>query len=165
MVARSAGASVVVMTDIDDHRLERAKSLGADHVIKVQTRDPEELANQVEDILGTKPDSTFECCGTDFSMAAGIYATHPGGSVIIVGRGSALPQLPINLAAMREIDIKGIMRYANCYPTALSLVATGAVDVKPLITHHFSLDETVKAFQTAVTPESQAVKVMIHCDQ
>ena len=52
-----------------------AKSLGADHVIKVTTRDPEELANQVEGILGTKPDASFECSGTDFSMAAGIYVS------------------------------------------------------------------------------------------
>ena len=63
------------VSDIDDYRLSVAKSLGADHVIKVTTRDPEELANQVEGILGTKPDASFECSGTDFSMAAGIYVS------------------------------------------------------------------------------------------
>ena len=54
---------------------------------------------------------------------------------------------------------------SSSYPTALSLVESGAIDIAPLITHHFSLSETVRAFQTAVTPESKAVKVMIHCDQ
>ncbi|KAK7105824.1 sorbitol dehydrogenase-like [Littorina saxatilis] len=165
MVARSAGAASILITDIDDHRLNVAKSLGADHVIKVTTSDPEELANQIEETLGTKPDASFECSGTDFSMATSVYATHPGGSVMMIGRGSAKPEVPLNLAAMREIDIKGINRYANCYPTALSLVESGQVDVTTLITHHFPITETVRAFQTAVTPESRAVKVMIHCDQ
>ncbi|XP_076457687.1 sorbitol dehydrogenase-like isoform X2 [Babylonia areolata] len=165
MVAKSTGASSVVITDIDDHRLSMAKSLGADHVIKVKTRDPEELANQVQDVLGCKPDATLECSGTDFSMAAGIHATESGGSVVLVGRGSPTPQLPITLAATREVDIKGIFRYANCYPTALSILQSRAFDVTPLITHHFSLHETLRAFETAVTPETRAVKVMIHCDQ
>ena len=63
------------LSDIDDHRLGVAKSLGADHVIKVSTRDPEELANQVEALLGEKPDASFECSGTDFSMSAGIHVS------------------------------------------------------------------------------------------
>ena len=67
-----------IVTDIDDHRLSVAKSLGADHVIKVTTRDPEELANQVATVLGEKPDATLECSGTDFSTAAGIYVSGGG---------------------------------------------------------------------------------------
>ena len=49
------------------------------------------------------------------------------------------------------------------YPTALQLVASGRVNVKPLITHRFSLEETVKAFETARTGAGGAIKVMISC--
>jgi L-iditol 2-dehydrogenase len=45
----------------------------------------------------------------------------------------------------------------------LQLVASGRVNVKPLITHRFSLEETVKAFETARTGAGGAIKVMISC--
>lgn len=49
------------------------------------------------------------------------------------------------------------------YPIALAMVASGAVDVKPLITHHFPLENTLDAFETARTGAGGAVKVMIDC--
>ncbi len=62
-------------------------------------------------------------------------------------------------AAVREIDIRGVFRYANCYPAALSLIASGRIDVKPLITHRYTLNESVEAFEMAES--GQAIKVMV----
>lgn len=45
----------------------------------------------------------------------------------------------------------------------MELVASGKVNVKPLITHNFKIEETEKAFKTAMTPECKSIKVMIHC--
>lgn len=58
-----------------------------------------------------------------------------------------------------------VFRYANCYPKAIAMVASGMVDVKPLITHRFKLEETVKAFETAKTGAGGAIKVMINCNK
>jgi L-iditol 2-dehydrogenase len=44
------------------------------------------------------------------------------------------------------------------------MIASGAVNVKPLVTHHFDLEETLNAFQTANDPKSGAIKVMIKCN-
>ena len=73
--------------------------------------------------------------------------------------------MPIVNASVREVDIRGIFRYANCYPKAISMVASGMVDVKPLITHRFKLEETLKAFETAKTGAGGAIKVMIKCGE
>lgn len=165
MAARQMGATSILITDIDNNRLSMAKSLGADYTIKVTTSDPKELANQIEDVMGCQPDATIECSGTDFSMRTGIYATYPGGSVILVGRGSADAEVPLTVAATKEVDLKGVFRYANCYPAAIEFIKNGFVNVKPLISHHFALKDTVQAFETARSRDSKAVKVMIHCDQ
>jgi L-iditol 2-dehydrogenase len=70
-----------------------------------------------------------------------------------------LASLPIVNAAVREIDIRGVFRYANCYPAALSLIASGRIDVKPLITHRYTINESVQAFEMAES--GQAIKVMV----
>ena len=51
------------------------------------------------------------------------------------------------------------------YSAALSLVSSGTLNLKKLITHHFTFNETEQAFKTAYSKESKAIKVMIHCDK
>lgn len=59
--------------------------------------------------------------------------------------------------------LKGIQFVFFSYADALDLVASGKINnLKELITHNFTIEETVKAFETAMTPSCGAVKVMIH---
>ncbi|XP_023346718.1 sorbitol dehydrogenase [Eurytemora carolleeae] len=158
------GASKIIITDVMENRLEAAKAMGATHVYKVGgEKSPEEMSDDVESILGVKPGVTIECSGVEASVRFGIFCTKSGGCIVLVGLGKPEIMLPIVNAAVREVDIRGIFRYANCYPTAIEMVASGRVDVKPLITHRFTLEETVKAFETAKTGAGGAIKVMIKC--
>jgi len=77
--------------------------------------------------------------------------------------GPAIVKIPVLNAACREVDIRGIFRYANCYPKAIAMVAGGKVNVKPLITHRFKLEETMKAFEAAKSGKDGAIKIMIKC--
>ncbi|XP_077977367.1 sorbitol dehydrogenase-like [Glandiceps talaboti] len=161
MTAKSLGAATVAITDIDQNRLAVAMEMGADHTILIDTKDNRQSAEKIVDIMGCSPDVTIECSGSNDSVSIGIYATSPGGSVILIGRGTLEVQVPLVEAATKEVDIKGVFRYANCYPKAISMLSTGSLDVKPLITHRFTLDQSLDAFKTAIDRTSNAIKVMI----
>ncbi|XP_046848589.1 sorbitol dehydrogenase-like [Xenia sp. Carnegie-2017] len=162
LVAKSCGASQVAITDLDEKRLKVAKDLGADHVITVERgKTAKEVASKVKKLLGKAPNKVIECTGAESSIITGIYAAESGGVVVIVGMGKPEVKMPVIDFLAREVDIRGIFRYANCYPTALSLVASGAVNVKPLVTNRFKLEDSVKAFEAA--ERGEGIKVIIKC--
>jgi L-iditol 2-dehydrogenase len=160
LAAKAMGADSIIMIDISQSRLDFAKKLGANHVLLADS-DSQKTAEQVIATLGSMPNISIECSGAESSIQTTFYATVSGGVVVLVGLGRPLASLPIVNAAVREIDIRGVFRYANCYPAALSLIATGRIDVKPMITHRYNINESVQAFEMAES--GQAIKVMIQC--
>lgn len=164
LAAKAMGAAKVCITDLTENRLQLAKQLGADHTLLVNTGEPEELAKKVQEVMGGNVDITIDCCGAEPSIRMGIFTTKSGGVMVIIGHGPAEVKIPIINAATREVDIRGIFRYVNCYPAALEMIASGKINLKPLITHRFKLEESHKAFETARTGAGGAVKVMISCE-
>jgi len=164
MVAKAAGASRVCVTDISSDRLKVAASMGATSTVLVDgSKDEQQMCELIkENFDGEMPDCTIECSGAESSIRLAILATESGGCVVLVGLGPAEIKLPVVNAAVREVDIRGIFRYANCYPAALDLVAGGSVNVKGLITHTVKLWNSEEAFQIAKA--GKAIKVMIRCD-
>lgn len=67
--------------------------------------------------------------------------------------------------SFREIDIRFQFRYRETYPKGTLLVEEGLIDLKPLVTHRFTLEQGRKAFETASTPSAKAVKVLVVDDE
>ncbi|XP_055303237.1 sorbitol dehydrogenase-like [Sitodiplosis mosellana] len=161
--ALSMGAGEIIITDILDDRLKLAKELGATHTLVV-SKDAKEsdLVKQVHDTLGTAPDVSIDCTGFEATNRLALLATKSGGCVVIVGCGPPDVKIPLISGLTREIDIRGVFRYCNDYPAALALVASGKINVKKLITHHFDITQTSEAFDTARYGRGGAIKVIIH---
>ncbi len=99
-------------------------------------------------------DVAFECTGKEVCMHTSLYATKPGGKVIMVGMGTPVQTLPLSVAHLREIDILGIFRYANTYPTGIQLLCAkgraGLPSLDDMVTHRFKgLHNASKAFDLA----------------
>lgn len=60
-----------------------------------------------------------------------------------------------------EIDLRFQYRYHDTYPKAIDLVTERLIDLKPLVTHRFKLDQGLEAFAAASNPAARAVKVQI----
>lgn len=147
-VARSFGASSVMVTDLSDYRLDAARALGF-----TAQRGDAPLNGQQFDVL-------FECSGAAPAFRAGMRALDRAGRAVVIGMGS--DELPLEVAALqgRELTVSGIFRYRNCYPTALELIGSGAVDVAAVLTHRFPLEETEAAL-TLVRREPDSLKAVV----
>ena len=76
--------------------------------------------------------------------------------------GQAEVQIPITTLLVKELNFKGSFRYGpGDYPLAIALVAQGKIDLKPLITHRYSFDQAVEAFQTTRLGKSSDGKGVI----
>jgi len=164
LVAKAMGASKVVIADLVESRLNVAKKLGADNTYLVQkNRSEKDTVADIHAIFEGEPNRTIDASGAQASIRLAILATQSGGIVVLVGLGAPEVQIPLVNALTREVDIRGVFRYVNDYDDALKLVASGKVNVKPLITHNYKLEETKQAFETSRTGAGGAIKVMIHC--
>ena len=80
----------------------------------------------------------------------------------MIGVGNkSFQEYPFMHASFREIDIRFQFRYMETYPKAITLVSEGLINLKPLVTHRFGLDQAKEAFEAASTPSARAVKVQL----
>lgn len=162
LVARAFGASKILVTDINAKRTEAARKLGADFSYVLQSgSDAEQNANEIVKLLGDAPHVTLECTGAGPAISLGIYAARINGTVCLVGMGSGPVNVPLTYAVTKELIVMTSLRYANSYQLALSLIADGKVDPRPMITHRFDLEHALEAFETV--KRGDGVKVMIKC--
>ncbi|XP_053372630.1 sorbitol dehydrogenase-like [Mercenaria mercenaria] len=163
MSAKVFGASSVCMTEVNETRIKLAKQLGADYVLNVTSKEPRDVAKSVEECFGEKPNMAIECSGAQSAMCAAIYATRSGGCMTQVGLGDAKVTVPLTDASFREVDITGVRSNLYCTPLAADLVASGRIDVKPLVTHRYELENVAEAFKRAHLRKGG--KVMVRCSK
>ena len=158
--AKARGAAPVIAVDISPFRLEWARRMGADLALDARADDVAAIVAGQTDGYG--PDVVIETAGTPRTTQQTIELASRGGRAVWVG----LPEeatFPIDmvLAVRKELDIRGVFRYVNVFPKAIELVASGAINVRPLVTHTYALDETQEAVAFADSHKDEALKVMI----
>ncbi|KAK3312412.1 chaperonin 10-like protein [Apodospora peruviana] len=133
-------------------QLDSAKMLAADMLSLTNAHKPLLVEDEDDGV-----DITFECTGKEICMHTALYATRPGGKVIMVGMGTPVQTLPMSVAHLREIDILGIFRYANTYATGIRVLCAQSVgagftlpNLDEMVTHRFKGLENAKgAFELA----------------
>ena len=157
--ARAFGAARVAVIDKFPYRVDLAKRLGADVAVLYESS---ESFRALSKELGAPPDVVFETAGSVATAQAAVHLAERGGKVVVIGLvPDDMVPLPVTTASTREVDIIGIFRYANVFPTAIEMVASRRVDVRSLISGSFSLDETQRALEAAEERKSTAIKFLV----
>jgi L-iditol 2-dehydrogenase len=146
------GAGDVVVADVSEHRLRLAGALGATRVVNV-------TGGSLAD-ADVEPDVLLECSGHPQATADAIRTVAPAGRAVLVGMGADVLPLPLPYLQNREIELVGTFRYANTWPTAIALAASGRVVLDPLVTGHYTLPD-VGAALTAGATDPSTVKVLV----
>jgi L-iditol 2-dehydrogenase len=179
-VCKGTGALDITIVDVDQTRLDFATSQAprgtqvADRSFLIPFSQEGEskadfasrLSREMFDSLKThrRFDIAFECTGVETCTNIAIHCAAPGGKVVLVGMGSSLQNLNIGAAAVREVDLLSLWRYANTFPTAIDLVQRGRIDLKSLVTHQVGLTRAEEALDIALKKPEGLIKVVITSD-
>ncbi len=156
LVAKQAGATEIVVTDVAETPLGMAIKLGADKALNVATN-PDALQPWAAD-KGSF-DVMFECSGHRSALSGALAALRPGAVVVQVGIGSEMV-LPMNVLVAKEIEVRGSFRFEPEFATAVEMMGKGLIDVTPLITATLPFDDALSAFELA-SDKTQSMKVQL----
>ncbi|MGH3189048.1 MAG: zinc-dependent alcohol dehydrogenase family protein [Streptosporangiaceae bacterium] len=156
--------SHIVAIDVSDARLEAAKRFGADVTINNSREDPlrviRDLTGDLAGRLGA--DVSIEAVGVPATFELAVKLVRPGGRIANVGVHGAPVTLDLEDQWIRDITITTGLVDTYSTPTLLSLVASGQINVKPFITHHFGLDEFDEAYDVfSHAADNGALKVVL----
>src|SRR5919201_1321123 len=157
------GAGGVGLVGTRAERLGGLRELGADALVAARGQD---AVAQTRAALGQGADLVLEFAGTPDAAREAIEMVRRGGRVVLVGAtgpGRELSGVDLSTIVRGHLDIYGsLANPRGISRRGLELIATGAVDVAPLITHCFALDDFADAWTTFVERRDGAIRVMLH---
>ncbi|WP_153558319.1 galactitol-1-phosphate 5-dehydrogenase [Roseimaritima sediminicola] len=156
---RLAGCARVIAVDLDAGRLEKARELGADVVLKADEVDVAAEVKKHTD--GRGADVALEVVGASATIQTAIDSVRKGGTVTLVGNLAPNVEMPLQAIVTRELSVLGTCASSGEYPACIELLASGAIRVDDMITATASLDEGPSWFRRLYGGEPGAMKVIL----
>ncbi len=159
--ARAAGAARICVTDLVDEPLAIARAMGATETINI-TNEPERLAALTAG-RGTFAVS-FEASGHPTGLLNAMQVAAPAATIVQVGmlpRG--LTAAPLNALVAKELRLVGTFRFDREYARAVTMLASGRIDVTPMLTAEFAFADVQEAFAVAAD-RRRSMKVSLRPD-
>lgn len=157
--AKAQGASKIVVFDLSEERLEKAKAIGATHIINSGKVDPLEAAKEIEP---EGYDVAFEVAGVEITLNQAIKITKSRGTVVIV---SIFPKTvsfdPMDLTTT-GVKITSTLAYEReVFQKTIDLMASGDIDVKEIITSRIELEDIIEKGFKALTSDKSQAKILV----
>lgn len=158
-VLRLSGAGKVIAVDVEDNKLEIAKSLGADFTLNPKRDDvPKRI---IEITGGYGADCAVDAVGATAPIKTCLASVRKGGTVSLIGNITPQVELPLQIAVTREITLYGSCASNGEYPQCIDLLARGAIKVDPIISAKAPLAEGPQWFDRLYGKEAGLMKVII----
>jgi L-iditol 2-dehydrogenase len=160
--ARASGARCILISDVSEYRLEKARRVGFPVVVDPRREDLSEAWNA----FGPDgADVILECAGSQEAMADAIRLARKGSTVVVVGVFGTPPAVDLGLVQDRELVLAGSLMYRkNDFEAAIAMAASGGIDFDDLITRRFPFDNYPAAYKTIDEADGHFMKVIIELD-
>ncbi len=156
---RIAGFGKVIAIDLEEEKLALARKLGATHSINGRA---ENLIQQVLEWTGGRgADAAVEVVGANAPVQTCFQVVRRGGSVTLVGNLTPKVELPLQTVVTKELSVFGSCASNGEIPQCIELLASGAIQVEPLITATSSLEDAGRWFDRLYAGERGAMKVIV----
>ena len=154
-----AGCAKVIAVDLDNGKLRLAEELGAD--VGLNPKEVDVQARILEMTNGRGADVATEVVGATPTIKTAIDSVRKGGAVTIVGNLAPTVELPLQSVVTRELSIFGTCASNGEYPQCIDLLASGAIQVDPLISQKAKLDAGPELFAKLYEGEPGLMKVIL----
>jgi L-iditol 2-dehydrogenase len=157
--ARQAGAGRVFVVDVDDTRLELARTLGATETFNSKNLD---AVRAIQDrTSGRGADVALECVGITDAIALAVESVRKGGAVTLVGNVAPKIELALQSVVSRQIRLQGSCASSGEYPACIAMMARGEIRVEPLVSATAPLEEGARWFERLYAREPGLLKVVL----
>jgi L-iditol 2-dehydrogenase len=159
-VARASGAAAVMITDVSEYKLTKARGCGLEHAVNPSVTD---LGGAIVEAFGSdKADLILECVGVQATISQAIENARKGSTIVVVGVFGKRAEVDMGLVQDRELSLVGTLMYQRRdYERAIELVAGGRLHLGDMITHRFPLDRYAQAYEAIEASGGDYLKVMI----
>ncbi len=162
LAALAGGCARVIIADLAQPKLDIAARYQGVIPVNVKDRNLKEEVDRLTENWGA--DVVFECSGSPRAWQGIAELPRPGGTIVVVGLPVDPVAFDIATLSVKEITIASVFRYAHQYDRAIALMASGRVDLKPLISETFGFEDSIKAFDRAVEGRPADVKLQIRVE-
>ncbi len=158
--ARARGAKRVVITDVSDYRLSKARECGIERTLNV-AREP--LDGKIAELFGDEGyQVAFECAGVESSVRSLMSTVEKGGDVVIVGVHAKDPAVSMFHLGEHELNLIGSMMYRHeDYLKAVEEISAGRIRLAPLVSNRFPLEKYREAYEFIDANRETCMKVLI----
>lgn len=157
---KSRGAKNVLITDISEFRLQKAKEVGIEFTCNVKE---ESLEDAVKRAFGDEGfEVGMEVAGVESSLTSLVANIGKGGTLLVIGVYGDKPKVDMSVVCEHELNLKGSMMYRHDdWVQAVEWLASGQVVTEPLVSGHFAFEDYMDAYKSIEENPEKSMKVMI----
>ncbi len=160
LALHARGVRNVIVTDVMDTRLQKAKELGAQAVVNASQEDTVQAVLRLTQ--GKGADVVIETAGMQQTSRQAVEMAKKGAVIVFVGyTKTGDVTLPMSQALDKELTFRTIFRYRHIYPMAIEAVASGAINLKGIVTNLFNFDDIQEAMDKSAHDKANIVKSVI----